>query len=113
VIAETLCDEDEAKVETLESDKDLMPPTKTKKLSPMKGLTAIKYSESIIAKWRESNDPPHELTSVHVVELKEHEIDGKKYWLDSANKRLYNVLPNGVGPYIGQLNPKGKIEGKL
>ena len=112
IIEETIRDEEEAKVMTPSLSKEVeMPPPHIKK--PIKGITPVKYSQSIIANWKESNSPPIELTSVCIVSLKEHEIHGTKYWFDENNKKLYNIIPNGVGQYIGYLNSKGGIEKEL
>ena len=110
IIEETIDDEYEAKVESLpKSKEEEMPP----KLKPIKGVTPVKCSQSIIANWKENSSPPIELTSVSIINLKEHEIDGAKYWYDENNKKLYNIIPNGVGQYIGYLNSKGDIVNEL
>ncbi len=115
-IIDNTIDEDsdeEAKVESLSKSKEAdMPPT-AKKPSPVKGIGPVKHVQSIIAKWKESNIPAIELSSVYVVNIEEHEVDGSKYWLDATNKKLYTYQSNGVGPYIGNLTAKGKIEKTL
>ncbi len=104
-------EEEEAKVETLSKSKETdMPP---KKPNPVKGIGPVKHVQSIIAKWKESANPPIEVSSVYVVNVEEHEVDGTKYWFDAINKKLYDQIPNGVGPYIGNLTAKGKIEKDL
>ncbi len=101
-------DEEEAKVESPSKSKERdMPP---KKPNPVKGIGPVKHPQSIIAKWRESVNTPIELTSVYIVNVEEHEVDGSKYWFDTTNKKLYQQLPNGVGPYVGNLTSKGAIE---
>ncbi len=115
IIGDTI-DEDsdeEAKVKTLSKSKEADMPPPAKKPSLVKGIGPVKHVQSIIAKWKESSSQPIELSSVYIVNIEEHEVDGTKYWFDSTNKKLYEQLPNGVGPYIGNLSAKGKIEKSL
>ena len=108
-ILEETIDEEEAKVETSSSSKEEMPPAAKKPIA-IKGMSPVKHPQSIIVRWKESSNPPIELTSVSVINLKEHEIGGTKYWFDDNNKKLYDMLPNGVGPFVGELTAKGTIK---
>ncbi len=107
IIDETIETGDEAKVKTPSKSKEEEMPPQLKK--PIKGVSPVKYPESIIANWRESNNPPIELTSVSIINLKEHIVNGTKYWFDETNKKLYEIGINGVVPYIGELTAKGEI----
>ncbi len=102
---------EEAKVVTQSKTKEAeMPPPKKTQLQPMKGLLPVKHPESIIARFKESDKPPIELTSVTILKVIEYVWHGSKYWLDETNMNLYSMdKESGIGDLVGRLNEKGQL----
>jgi hypothetical protein len=102
---------EEAKVVTPVKSKEPseMPPAKKIQPQQMKGLLPVKHPESIIARFKESDKPPVELTSVTILKVVEYEWHGSKYWFDETNMNLYTKDNEGIGDLVGRLNEKGQL----
>ncbi len=104
---------EEAKVVTPIKSKEPseMPPPKKTQLQPMKGLLPVKHPESIVARFKESDKPPIELTSITILKVVEYEWHGSKYWFDETNMNLYtkDKGSGGIGDLVGRLNEKGQL----
>lgn len=103
----------EAKVTAIPKSKEeeTMPPPKKATPVQIKGLIPVKHPESIVARIKESDKPPIELTSVSILKVIEYEWQGSHYWFDETNRNLYtmNKIDGLIGDLIGQLNEKGQL----